>query len=320
MHDSSTASPAVLPSAARALRRASRRRLRRYVAIAIVALLAVAWFAFLRPPLLGGATHYVTVSGTSMLPTLHENDIVVLDKQSGYANGDIIVYFVRDDPTLHGLRVIHRIIGGSAAEGYITQGDNRPVADPWRPTPADIMGRQTLRIAKAGVVLKALKTPTAVGLLAMLWLVVLLWRPRTRAANVVLPEVPDETASPGRDPSPNPRPESRVAPGTASRVAPGTASRVAPGTAFPLLIVERRPIRTRSQFEKLTFRQRTHRYDAVAVAIRRRYLLEDDGAAKRSMRAMTFDLAATFASQDDRFDRAAFLEACHTLADDIGPR
>ena len=277
--------------------------MRRVVAAAIVAVLAVAWFVFLRPPLLGGTTHYVTVSGTSMLPTLHENDIVVLDKQSDYANGDIIVYFVRDDPTLHGLRVIHRIIGGSAAEGYITQGDNRPVADPWRPTPADIMGRETLRIPKAGVVLKALKTPTALGLLAILWVVVLFWRPRTRAAEAVLVEVPDETARPGRDPSPNPRPESRVA----------------PGAAPPLRIVERRPIRMRSRFEKLTFRHRTHGYDAVAVAIRRRYLLEDDVAVKRSIRALTFDLAATYACHDERFDRAAFLEACDTFAGDVAP-
>ena len=182
--------------------------MRRSVAAAIVAVLAVAWFAFLRPPLLGGTTHYVTVSGTSMLPTLHENDIVVLDEQSDYANGDIIVYFVRDDPTLKGLRVIHRIIGGSAAEGYITQGDNRPVADPWRPTPADIMGRETLRIPKAGVVLKALKTPTALGLLAISgWSCssgVRVREPRKRCSSrcPTKPCAPGETRRRTRGPSP----------------------------------------------------------------------------------------------------------------------
>ena len=236
----------------------------------VLPLLLLAWFLFLRPPFLGGSTHYVTVSGTSMLPTLHENDVVVLAQQGAYANGDIIAYTVRDDPTLDGLRVIHRVIGGSATEGYITKGDNRATPDTWHPTRADVIGRRVAVLPRAGVVLKALKSTPAIATLAMLWLVVLFWRPR--------------------------------------RNDPATTA-----------VAARRPIRTRSTFEKLTFRDRSDRYDDVARTVRRRYLLEDDLVAKRAIRAMTFDLAATYATADPHFDRGAFLEACGTFTEATPP-
>ena len=91
------------------------------------------------------------------------------------AVGDIIAYSVSDDPQVDGLRVIHRVIGGNASEGYQTQGDNRETPDPWRPVPADILGRKVFRLPKLGIVLQALKTPLAFAILAVLWGAVLFW-------------------------------------------------------------------------------------------------------------------------------------------------
>lgn len=276
MPSPSTASPAVP-------------RTRRIVAVVVLTLLALAWFAFFRPPLLGGTTHYVTVSGTSMLPTLHSNDIVVLAHRDRYQVGDIIAYTVRDDPQVDGLRVIHRVIGGSEAEGYTTQGDNRATPDPWHPRGRDIMGARILRIPKAGLLLRWLKTPLALALLLLLWVVVLFWRPSDKTTEHPA-TVPDRPTEPVFGPS-----SRAIAPA-------GPAASV------------RRPIRTPTFFERVTGRTVDH-YDDVARSLRRRYLLEEDVAGRSAVRSMAFDLAATYGDRDPRFDRSAFLQASGTLDD-----
>jgi len=272
----STASPAVP-------------RTRRIAGAVVLTLLALAWFAFFRPTFLGGTTHYVTVSGTSMLPTLHSNDIVVLAHRDRYAVGDIIAYTVRDDPQVDGLRVIHRVIGGSEVDGYVTQGDNRATPDPWRPRGRDIMGERIFRIPKAGLLLRWLKTPLALALLLLLWVVVLFWRPSDKRTErpATVTERPTEPVF-------------------------GPSSRAIP-PAGPAASV-RRPIRTPTFFERITGRTVDH-YEDVARSLRRRYLLEEDAAGRRAVRAMAFDLAATYGDRDPRFDRSAFLQATGTLDD-----
>lgn len=289
-----TASPAVHAGAPRRGPERRVRRTRRAVGAAVVLLLVFVWAAFFRPPFLGGTTHYVTVSGNSMLPTLHPDDLVVLSKHDSYRVGDIIAYTVTDDPQVDGLRVIHRVIGGSEVDGYQTQGDNRDTPDPWRPKARDIMGRRSFVIPKAGLVLRWLKTPLALALLAILWVVVLFWKPSTgdEDAGAVAPvEVPAPV--PQQVPAPQPQ--------------PARPARPAPAV--------RRPIRTASLGERLLRRDVDH-YDDVARALRRRYLLEDDPAGRHAIRATAFDLAATYADRDPRLDRAAFIEACGVLDED----
>ena len=80
-------------------------------------------FAFLE------LTYTRRVDGTSMLPTLEEGDLVVIQNVpfSSLHVGDIIVY---DPPcSATGSSVIHRIIGFSG-NGAITKGDNNPYNDP----------------------------------------------------------------------------------------------------------------------------------------------------------------------------------------------
>ncbi|QQG48941.1 MAG: signal peptidase I [archaeon] len=68
------------------------------------------------------------VDGTSMLPTLEEGDLVVLEHASfsDVHVGDIIVY---DPPcSATGSSVIHRVVA-SSPDGFTTRGDNNPLPD-----------------------------------------------------------------------------------------------------------------------------------------------------------------------------------------------
>jgi signal peptidase len=110
-----------------------------------------AWAVLLRPDFLGGPATYVIVSGHSMEPTLRTADLAVMLRRGSYRRGDVIAYRIRRGQPGGGARVIHRIVGGSATLGYITQGDNRGYRDPWRPTPSDIEGTLALRVPRLGL-------------------------------------------------------------------------------------------------------------------------------------------------------------------------
>ena len=125
-----------------------------------------AWFVFLRPTFLGGPTSYVLVSGESMEPTLHENDFVIVRQQATYEKGDIAAYRIPETSAGAGNLVIHRIIGGSAQEGYLLQGDNRTTADLWRPQPSDILGTPLVTIPRAGQLIPYLRSPFIVAAFA----------------------------------------------------------------------------------------------------------------------------------------------------------
>ena len=95
-----------------------------------------------------------------MEPALHGGDLVVARRQDTYHPGDVIAF------RTEGGNVIHRIVGGSAEEGFITQGDNRDGFDPWRPTSKDILGKMWVRIPGAGRVVVLLRSPMVLAALA----------------------------------------------------------------------------------------------------------------------------------------------------------
>jgi signal peptidase I len=147
----------------------ARRTLRRLLnALGLVLTVAavVFWAMFLRPQSLGGPAGYVLVSGKSMLPRYHTGDLVLVERKSSYHVGEVIAYHVPKGDPMAGAQVIHRIIGGDAAHGFLVQGDNRTAPDVWRPTPKDIVGAKALRIPNAVVVLQYLRSPLLLGLLA----------------------------------------------------------------------------------------------------------------------------------------------------------
>ena len=131
----------------------------RVLGLALVVALAAAWAVTLRPTSLGGPASYVFVSGVSMLPTLESGDLVVLHEAERYAPGDVIAFRVPEGAPGAGALVIHRIVGGSAAEGFVMRGDNKSVADEWRPDADDVAGRLTVRLPGAGTVLAWLRQP-----------------------------------------------------------------------------------------------------------------------------------------------------------------
>jgi signal peptidase len=132
-----------------------------------VLLVISAWAFTLRPASLGGPAGYVMVRGVSMLPTYIGGDLIVTHKHPNYAKGDIIAYKVPKGDFGAGIVVIHRVIGGDATHGFITQGDNNGFPDDWRPTPKDIVGKAWVRLPKLGIVLAFLHAPLPLASLAV---------------------------------------------------------------------------------------------------------------------------------------------------------
>ena len=126
------------------------------------------WALFFRPQFLWGQTTWVIVSGGSMYPTLEAGDLVIVRKSSSYRRGDIVSFRVPKGHAGAGAKVIHRIVGGSAEDGFVLKGDNRSSTDLWRPKPPDILGRQWVRVPGLGRYLARIREPLPLAILASL--------------------------------------------------------------------------------------------------------------------------------------------------------
>jgi signal peptidase len=135
------------------------RRVLEVLAVVAVAAVAIGWFVFLRPQVLGGPAAYILVSGQSMEPTIHAGSLVVAQRQETYQVGEVVAYRIPDGEPASGLNVIHRIVGGSADIGFVMQGDNAHGSDIWRPKPADIVGRSEVVVPGAVSVLLVARSP-----------------------------------------------------------------------------------------------------------------------------------------------------------------
>ena len=141
--------------------------LRRLVAFAVFGVILLALF-LVRPYTLGGPMTYVIVSGQSMEPTLDHGDLVVIERQSSYRRGDVVAYRVPKGDPGEGRFVIHRIIGGDAASGYVLRGDNRKRPDHWRPRPGDVQGKLRLHLPGTGHALAQLRAPLGMAFVCAL--------------------------------------------------------------------------------------------------------------------------------------------------------
>jgi len=176
--------------------RAIRRGL--FTALPLLAL-CLAWFVLLRPSFLGGPVSYVMVSGDSMEPTLSSGDLVVARDEDAYEAGDLVAFRVPQGEHGEGAIVIHRIAGGSAADGFSTQGDNNEWLDPWLVGADDIVGERWLTLAGAGRWLNALKEPALLaGLVGGLIVSLILVgeRGKRRAGQKAKRRPPREAATP----------------------------------------------------------------------------------------------------------------------------
>ena len=136
------------------------------------------WFVTLRPAALGGPVQYVIIEGQSMEPTLHSGDLVVIRRQNEYAVGDIVSIETPIGP------VMHRIVGGDGDEGFVSQGDNNGIADPWRPTTSEIVGKLWLRFPGGAHFQWAARLTLGLGLVA---LGMLTWYVMAKRRNAMAP-------------------------------------------------------------------------------------------------------------------------------------
>lgn len=182
--------------------RTPRERVRSAVGWAVTAgvVAVLVWFGW--PSTLGGCTTLTIVSGRSMEPTYRTGDLVV--SRCGKPDvGDVVVY---TPPDLERGRIIHRVVAGDAAAGWVIQGDNNDFLDPWRPHTADVLGIARLHVPGLGRVASVLLDPWAWLSLVVVAGGILLWpNPADR-------EVPGTQAGTGPDPEDAAAPAPELAP------------------------------------------------------------------------------------------------------------
>ncbi len=133
---------------------------RRVVACLLVVAVALTWWTFLRPSSMGGPLTFVIVSGVSMEPGLHTDDVAVVYGRESYTIGDVVAF--RASPvgrTGEGTYVIHRITGGNGDDGFVMRGDNNDWDDPWTPSADDVAGKMLFAVPNLGVVMRWLAQP-----------------------------------------------------------------------------------------------------------------------------------------------------------------
>jgi signal peptidase len=160
---------------------ADRRRFwnQKAIGLALTGLAIVIWALWLRPEPLGGRAGYIIVSGRSMLPTLQGGDLVAVRRQSGYQTGDVVTYRIAAGE-FRGRRIIHRIMGGNATEGFVMRGDNKREDDLWHPRPSDIEGKLWFRLPAAGRAVAFARTPAVIAAVAagFAFAFAFTWQPR----------------------------------------------------------------------------------------------------------------------------------------------
>jgi signal peptidase I len=100
------------------------------------------------------------IDGASMRPLFNKGDVAVVQQQSHYKVGDIVLY---RSASLH-RHVLHRIVG-RRGNGYVVKGDANPYADPDHPTQAEIVGRYWFALPRVGTTLEWFRTPLHAGVL-----------------------------------------------------------------------------------------------------------------------------------------------------------
>jgi signal peptidase I len=112
-----------------------------------------------------------------MLPKLHGGDLVAVRRQSNYRPGDVVTYRIAAGE-FQGRRIIHRIVGGSATEGFVMRGDNKQEDDLWHPRPSDIVGKLWFRVPTAGRAVAFARSPGVIAAVAGGLAFAFTWQPR----------------------------------------------------------------------------------------------------------------------------------------------
>jgi signal peptidase I len=119
-----------------------------------------AWI-FFAPLQVGGQAGYVIINGNSMEPHFHLGDLVIVHQVPDYQVGDIVVYHNAD---LKGL-VFHRIIAVNL-DHFVMKGDHNGWTDSYQPSQAELVGKLWFYLPKAGNIVRWLRTPIVMAILA----------------------------------------------------------------------------------------------------------------------------------------------------------
>lgn len=120
---------------------------------------------------LGTWTPFYVVVGRSMLPTLREGDVVIIQKPNSLSEvkvGDIIVFkdpfssrstnlFEQERVIVH--RVIAVISDSQGNKAFLTKGDNMSMKDPWVVSEKHFLGKVVFWIPKLGFVATLIRPP-----------------------------------------------------------------------------------------------------------------------------------------------------------------
>ena len=134
-------------------------------AVLIAAVAVIVW-----PSQLGGPGTLSVVSGHSMDPTYATGDLIYAWTGTP-RTGDIVVY--SPGPGLG--RVVHRVVGGNATDGYVMQGDNNSWQDPYQPTGDDVLGIVRVHIPTAGKFASILNSPLTWAAVILIGLGLIMW-------------------------------------------------------------------------------------------------------------------------------------------------
>lgn len=99
---------------------------------------------------------YVVILTDSMKPNINPDDMVITRPVSpeDVHVGDVILYRIEIGNATY--RITHRVVDiKTDPDGniyYVTKGDNREYADPWRVYPSQVVGRVVLVIPRAGII------------------------------------------------------------------------------------------------------------------------------------------------------------------------
>lgn len=95
---------------------------------------------------MGTSMPIVAVVSGSMEPVLHRGDLILVIGEPNPQIGNIIVYNRND----FSYTIIHRVIK-ITDEGYVTKGDNNPIADPWGVvTKSQVVGKAIFAVPLLG--------------------------------------------------------------------------------------------------------------------------------------------------------------------------
>ncbi|MDZ7673788.1 MAG: signal peptidase I [Acidimicrobiales bacterium] len=142
-----------------------------------------------------GPVTFITVTGVSMEPGMHTDDVAVMYERGSYGHGDVVAFRASAAPgqSGQGAYVIHRIVGGTGEDGFVMRGDNNDWDDPWTPTSDEIAGERLFVVPGIGSAMRWVAQPMHLAaLVGAMTVALLVADPKTSSSRISGDEEPTE--------------------------------------------------------------------------------------------------------------------------------